>query len=76
MMMIVVGLKLMMILEVKLIPVMILDVKLMMWADVTCHIIYIYIYSYIIQPNSSNCRQIHDNVLKQILFEWGDPEFG
>jgi hypothetical protein len=45
-MMIVVGLKLMMILEVKLIPVMILEVKLMMWAyvTVTCHIIYIYSY--------------------------------
>ena len=45
-MMIVVGLKLMMILEVKLIPVMILEVKLMMWAyvTVTCHIIYIYIH--------------------------------
>ena len=41
-MMIVVGLKLMMILEVKLIPVMILEVKLMMWADVTCHIIYLF----------------------------------
>lgn len=78
-MMIVVGLKLMMILEVKLIPVMILEVKLMMWAyvTVTCHIIYIFIY-HITQffELSSNSWQCPQKKYFLNLFEWGDPEFG